>query len=109
VTQPDGKPKSSVYLSIYNVLARIPVSAIGKLYLVTDDGRTLELRSADYTPGSASIRCICIRSSAPITRWSRADWSRKRSAARSPTRRPVNLPRIAFSELKLGELAFDPG
>jgi hypothetical protein len=46
ITQPNGDPKSSVYLGIHDVLARIPVSALGNLYLVTDDGRTLGLERA---------------------------------------------------------------
>jgi hypothetical protein len=49
VAKPDGSPKKSVYLAIYRVLSRIPVSALGNLYLVTKDGQTLELAKAEYT------------------------------------------------------------
>lgn len=41
----DGSPKRSQYVSIYRVLERVPVTAIGKLFLVTQDGMTLELPS----------------------------------------------------------------
>lgn len=108
VTQPDGAPKSSVYLGIYNVLARIPVEAIGKLYLVTDDGRTLELDRGDYTPDREHplhlYQEFCPKS--PIV----ASRLEPQSFCRSITdpKRPVNLPRIVFSDLMLGELAFDP-
>ncbi|NEX15635.1 MAG: hypothetical protein C1943_03090 [Halochromatium sp.] len=108
VTQPDGKPKSSVYLGIYNVLARIPVSAIGKLYLVTDDGRTLELERADYTPDREHplhlYQEFCPKS--PLV----ASRLEPQAFCRSITdpKKPVNLPRIVFSDLALGELAFDP-
>jgi len=45
VPHPDGEPKHSVYISIYRVLERTPLSAIGNLYLVTSDGRVLEMES----------------------------------------------------------------
>jgi len=43
VTQPNGRPKHSVYLSIYRVLEHIPLDLLGSLYLTTCDGRSLEL------------------------------------------------------------------
>ena len=39
----DGKPHKSVYLSVYRVLEHIPMSAFRNLYVVTSDGKTLEL------------------------------------------------------------------
>lgn len=108
VTQPDGAPKSSVYLGIYNVLARIPVTALGKLYLVTDDGRTLELERGEYTPDREHplhlFQEFCPKR--PIV----ASRLEPQAFCRSITdpKRPVNLPRIVFSDLMLGELAFDP-
>lgn len=43
----DGRPKKSLYLGIYRVLENIPLSAIENLYLVTRDGRVLELKQAE--------------------------------------------------------------
>ncbi len=40
---PDGRPKCTVYISIYRVLEHVPLSAIGNLWLATRDGRTLKL------------------------------------------------------------------
>ena len=48
VPKPDGSPKKSVYLAIYRVLSRVPVEALGSLYLVTRDGLTLELKRGEY-------------------------------------------------------------
>lgn len=45
---PNGDPKHSVYLSVYRVLERIPVSAFMSLYLTNKDGRTLELHPQSY-------------------------------------------------------------
>ena len=47
VTHPTGEPKHSVYLGIYRVLEHVPLDALDKLYLVTRDGRTLELPPAE--------------------------------------------------------------
>ena len=46
VTHPDGRPKSSVYVSTYRVLEHIPVSALGTLHLTTAYGATLGLERA---------------------------------------------------------------
>ncbi len=51
----DGRPKNSFYLSIYRVLENIPTSALGSLYLVTRDGRSLELKAAAWEDFRNSI------------------------------------------------------
>ncbi len=48
VPHSDGRPKHSVYLSVYRVLEQIPVVAIGSLYLVTPDGKSLELSPQEH-------------------------------------------------------------
>lgn len=40
---PDGSPRRSKYLSIYRVLEHLPLPALGRLYLVTRDGRVMGL------------------------------------------------------------------
>lgn len=108
VTQPSGEPKSSVYLGIYNVLARIPVSALGNLYLVTDDGRTLELKRAAYAPDTSQPLHL-YQEFCPITPLV-ASRLEPRAFCHSITDpdRPVHVPRIVFSEMELGALATDP-
>lgn len=108
VTQPDGAPKSSVYLGIYNVLARIPVSALRHLYLVTDDGRTLELERAPYAEDRVHplhlYQEFCPTQPLVVSRLEPHDFC---SSITNPSA-PVNVPRIAFAELKLGALSTDP-
>jgi hypothetical protein len=108
VTQPNGAPKSSVYLGIHNVLERIPVSALGKLYLVTDDGRTLGLERALYNPDTEHPLHL-YQEFCPITPLvvSRLEPQAFCHSITDPSR-PVHVPRIVFSELTLGELAYDP-
>ena len=50
VPHEDGAPKRSIYISVYRVLENIPMSAIKKLYLTTQDGRTLELEPSKKLP-----------------------------------------------------------
>jgi len=50
VLHEDGSPKRSVYISVYRALERMSLDAIQKLYLVTQDGRTLSLVAATAQP-----------------------------------------------------------
>ncbi|NCA70853.1 MAG: hypothetical protein EOM91_12230 [Sphingobacteriia bacterium] len=108
VIQPDGAPKRSVYLSIYRVLSRIPVSALGHLYLVTNDGRTLELERAEYVP-APTRRLHLYQEFCPITPMvaSRLEPHDFCDAITNPAI-PIHVPRIVFSELRLDDLALDP-
>jgi hypothetical protein len=60
----DGRPKNSLYLSIYRVLEHIPLHVFKMMYLVTKDGRTLSLEQEEYkTPenwkGYALYKELC--------------------------------------------------
>jgi hypothetical protein len=48
VAHPSGAPKRSKYVSIYRSLERVPIEAIGNLYLTTRDGRVLCLQPRPY-------------------------------------------------------------
>lgn len=108
VAKPDGSPKKSVYLSIYRVLSRIPVAALGKLYLVTSNGRTLALSRGEYTaePGSRAhlYQEFCPIDPMVASLLEPLEFCR---AITDPAR-PVHVPRIVFSQLALRGLARDP-
>ena len=108
VAKADGSPKKSVYLSIYRVLSRIPVVALGKLHLVTRDGRTLSLDRAEYVaePGR---RPRLYQEFCPIDPMV-ASLMEPLEFCRTITdlQRPVHVPRIVFSQLALQGLAKDP-
>lgn len=55
VPHEDGRSRNSFYLSIYRVLENLPTSALGSLYLVTRDGRSLELTAAPWEDFSATL------------------------------------------------------
>ncbi len=108
VAKPDGSPKRSVYLSIYRVLSRIPLEALGRLYLVTRDGQTLELDRAAYVPEPERqvhlYQEFCPISPMVASRLEPRDFCR---SITDPSR-PVHVPRIVFSQLHLRGLATDP-
>jgi hypothetical protein len=108
VPGPAGEPKESVYLSIYRVLSRIPVSALGPLHLVTADGNTLTLSRADYTPAEPGMLHL-YQEFCPVTPMV-ASRLEPRDFCRFITNpdQPIHVPRIVFSELELRELATDP-
>ncbi len=50
VPHEDGTPKRSLYITVYRALERVPLDAILRLYLVTQDGRVLGLDAAETCP-----------------------------------------------------------
>lgn len=108
VPHPDGRPKKSVYLSIYRVLSRIPVAALGNLYLVTSDGQTLQLERGEYAAPPASdlhlYQEFCPITPMVASKLSPLDFCR----FITDSSQPIHVPRIVFSELGLGELARNP-
>ena len=103
----NGEPKRSLYLSIYRAFEKTPLQALGNLYLVTDDGKVLELVSRNFKPDEDVIHLY--QQFNPI---------RTRVASKlSPpefinfltdTGKPVSAPRIMVAELKLNRLARHP-
>lgn len=49
VPHPDGSPKKTKFISSYAVLEHIDLKALKSLYLVTTDGKVLELKAKPYT------------------------------------------------------------
>jgi hypothetical protein len=109
VPHDDGTPKSSIYISVYRVLEHIDTSALGKFYMVTQDGRTLGLDAADSVPDLDGGLHL-YKEIAPVTplvasRLNPVEFYDL--IVKNPTSL-VTLPAIAFAELRLGELAEDP-
>ena len=108
VPHEDGRPKNSLYLSVYRVLEQIPCSALGDLHLATDDGRVLTLKKQDYEPETDRVMHLyqefcpvnpCVASSLDAAEFCKF--------VTSPSE-PVQLPRLVFSELILRDLATNP-
>jgi len=109
VPHADGQPKHTVYVSAYRVLERLPMSALGKCYLVTRDGRALALGREPVSSAEqgglhlyhelAPTRPEVVSNLGPRGFFELIVGKRNSFPA---------LPAIAFVELRLGELAADP-
>lgn len=110
VEKEDGKPKSSVYLSVYRVLEMVPLAALRSLYLSTDHGCVLELQKTKYEPaadkngGIHLYQELCPVSPLVASSLTPSAFIKKLTDGSSP----VTLPKLFFAELKLGELADNP-
>jgi hypothetical protein len=109
VPHDDGTPKSSIYISVYRVLEHMDLSAIKKLYLTTQDGRTLGLEPAEAYPGDddqlhlyqeiAPVHPLVVSTLDPVSLYE--------LIVKNPSSL-ITVPAIAFAKLRLGELADDP-
>ena len=108
VPHEDGRPKNSLYLSIYRVLENIPTTALGDLHLATDDGKVLTLKKQAFEPETNRMLHLyqefgpvnpCVASSLNAAEFCQF--------VTSPSE-PVHLPRLVFSELILRDLATNP-
>ena len=109
VPYPNGEPKRSVYFGIYRVLERVPLEALKNLYLVTDDGKVLEIGTSDYKESESSDEIHLYQQFNPVTtrvasKLSPVDFIQ----FLTDTSKPVSTPKLFFTELQLNELATDP-
>jgi hypothetical protein len=108
VPHEDGSPRRSTYLSIYRALEHVPLSALGKLYLTTDDGHVLALDRADYQP-TATAGLHLYQEICPVTPRVASKLAPHEFAAHITDRaNPVSVEKIVFTELRLDALAADP-
>ncbi len=109
VPHDDGSPKRSIYISVYRVLENISTNAIKKLYLTTQDGRTLELEPSKKLPADdAGLHLY--REISPVTPLVVSTDGPKafyELIVKNPTSL-IKLPAICFAELRLDGLAKDP-
>ncbi len=109
VLHEDGSPKRSVYISVYRALERMSLDAIQKLYLVTQDGRTLSLDAGTECPeDDAGLHLY--QEIAPVHPLVVSNLG-AREFYELIVRHPdtlLSLPAVCFAELRLGELSHNP-
>jgi len=110
VAKADGKPKSSVYLSVYKTLELIPLSALKSLYLTTDNGYTLELKKETYnTTREVLGKLHLFQELCPVTPLVASELTPSAFLKKlTDGSIPIVLPKLFFVDLKLGELATNP-
>lgn len=108
VPHADGSPHRSSYVSIYRVFERVPMDALQNLFLTTRHGLTLELKRADQNiEGDTALHLyqeLCPVGPRVASRLSPAEFG----PFLTRPGKPIYLPRVAFAELKLGNLAQNP-
>jgi hypothetical protein len=105
---PNGTPKHSLYLSIYRVLERVPLSALKNLYLTTDDGRVLTIQKQEYK-AAASKGLHLYQELCPVTpRIASSLEPEKFMKYVTNPENKVSVPSLFFVELELGALTTDP-
>lgn len=108
VPYPDGTPKNSLYLGIYRVLEHIPLKALNNLYLVTRDGRTLQLQQEKLPPAQSGEYHLYdeICPVQPLVA-SSLNPSEFVNFITDPER-ALHVPRICFAEIDMPEITEDP-
>lgn len=109
VPHEDGTPKRSIYISVYRVLEHVPLDVLKKLYLVTQDGRSLALEPSTELPKEDDGLHL-YQEIAPVHPLV-ASTLGPREFYELIVKTPISLlslPAVCFVELKLGELAHDP-
>jgi hypothetical protein len=109
VPHEDGSPKQSIYISVYRVLENIPMEAIRKLYLTTQDGRTIGIEPSQQIPAASDglhlYREISPVSPLVVSTLGPQDFYGL--IVKNPTTL-IKLPAVCFAELRLDDLAKDP-
>lgn len=110
VRKPDGSPKSSVYLTVYRALEHLPLRALKNLFLVTDDGRMLELSKGPYdTKIEKQKQLHLYQELCPVTPIIASSLSPSAFAKELTSEaEQVYIPKLMFVELILDQLAYDP-
>ncbi|TVR53818.1 MAG: hypothetical protein EA425_03030 [Puniceicoccaceae bacterium] len=104
----DGSPRRSTYLGIYRILERVPLAALGRLFLTTDDGRVLPLEKGAYQPEPGRsfhlYQEFCPVKPRVVSSLAPSEFVKRITDPKEK----VSVPRIVFAEMKLEELAIDP-
>lgn len=108
VPYPDGEPKRSVYLSIYRVFEKAPIDALKNLYLVTDDGKVLEIKSKEFAQNK-NKKIHLYQQFNPFKTMVASKLNPVEFILFLTNQtKPVSVPKLFFAELLLNELANDP-
>ena len=103
VPHSDGSVRHSVYLAIYRVLEHMPLTAIKKIYLVTQDGRSLGIEPSQYPPSEKMdqpfymYQELCPVRPIVVSRLAPDGFSKHLTNGESK----ISLPTVAFADFKI--------
>lgn len=104
----DGSPRHSIYVAVYNVLPRVPLTALRRAFLTTPAGLTLALEPREWADASDDNFFLYQELGPVYPRVASRLGPRTFCQTVTSPDKMVSLPRIAFIDLKLGTLAKDP-
>ncbi len=101
VPHEDGRPKNSVWMSVYRALEHVELDKLMSLYMTTLDGRTLEIPRGEYETPDESVGYFVYQEICPITPLvvSRLN-PRDFCAYMTDTTNKVSVPQVAFADVK---------
>jgi hypothetical protein len=109
VPHEDGSPKRSVYISVYRVIEHVAASAVKRLYVTTQDGRTLGIAASEGIPvcegGMHLYQEIAPVHPRVVSTLCPAEFY---DFLYDPAKSMVTVPALCFVDLTLGGLAQDP-
>jgi hypothetical protein len=105
VTHEDGRPKNSVWLSVYRSLEHTPFSAMKAMYLTTRDGRVLELNKSDYSQPDNKVKYFVYNELCPIEPLVVSVLDPKSFGEyMTDTKNKIAVPSVVFADLKTIDL-----
>ncbi|NBC30928.1 MAG: hypothetical protein GVY29_13165 [Spirochaetes bacterium] len=101
VPHEDGRPKHSVWMSVYRSLEFVDLSKLKSLYLTTRDGRSLELAPQKFDAGGENREYYIYQELCPITplvvsRLNPVEFSEYMTDLTNK----VSVPKLVFADLK---------
>ena len=106
VPHADGRPKRSQYASVYRVLEHLPLSAFGKLHLVSRDGKVLAIDSQPYDTSQEDQGPNMYYELCPLTPMVVAAAGPAKFAKMiTQPDGPVSVPRIFFADARIDRQA----
>ncbi len=105
VPHDDGEPKNSVWVTVYRALERVTLNQLRSMYLVTADGRSLELppariKSSEDTRGYYVYQELCPVTPLVVSGLDPVAFS----AFMTDRTEAVSVPRLVFSDIRALEL-----
>jgi len=109
-TKEDGTPKNSVYVSVYRAFESLKLKALKNLYLVTSDGKLLELEKDSYNKAQEKKGVLHLyQELSPVTPVIASTLTPSEYAnAMTDEEQQIHVPKLLFVELILEDLAADP-
>lgn len=109
VPHEDGSPRRSRYVCIYRALEHVPLNALGRLNLVTDDGRVLGIEPTTYPGIERNEGLHVYQEICPVTPLVASKLPPDGFAAYITDRANfVSVDKIVFTELRVNGLAENP-